>query len=246
MQLPFDLLDSGGRLRKENGEDAGPEEVLDGEGCVLDLRSLDAAASPWFAQTSRRVRDRVGLDIATEVIPLSSSVAATTGGAPVDESGRVTFDGGSMWFTGLYAAGRSANTGMHGAGMLPGNQLLEDLVGGNSAGEHAGAWAANITFGASSLIEEAIQIEQARVTSLRGVVGESVGRVSTAMSSIMDNLNGSRDEKTLNTAAASIADLRETGIRVTDTSMVMNTELVTAIHLEGMIALAEAIIGSEA
>jgi len=27
--------------------------------------------------------------------------------------------------------------------------------------------------------------------------------------------------------------------------MVMNTELVTAIHLEGMIALAEAIIGSE-
>ena len=130
--------------------------------------------------------------------------------------------------------------------MLPGNQLLEDLVGGNSAGEHAGAWAADSPFGNSSLIEEAVQVERARVTSLKGVLGESVGRVSTAMSSIMDNLNGSRDEKTLNTAAASIADLRETGIRVTDTSMVMNTELVTAIHLEGMFALAEAIIGSEA
>ena len=33
---------------------------------------------------------------------------------------------------------------------------------------------------------------------------------------------------------------------MTDPSTVMNTELVTAIHLEGMIALAEAIIGSEA
>ena len=130
--------------------------------------------------------------------------------------------------------------------MLPGNQLLEDLVGGNSAGQHAGAWAANISFGSSSLVEEAIRVEQARVTSLRGVVGESVGRVSTAMSSIMGNLNGNRDEKTLNAAAVGLADLRETGIRVTDPSTVMNTELVTAIHLEGMIALAEAIIGSEA
>ncbi len=130
--------------------------------------------------------------------------------------------------------------------MLPGNQLLEDLVGGNNAGEHAGTWAVNSSFGGSSLVEEAIQVERARVKSLRGAIGESVGRVSTAMSSIMGNLNGSRDEKTLNAAAAGIAGLRETGIRVTDPSTVMNTELATAIHLEGMIALAEAIIGSEA
>jgi succinate dehydrogenase/fumarate reductase flavoprotein subunit len=61
----------------------------------------------------------------------------------------------------------------------------------------------------------------------------------------MSDLNGSRDEKVLETAAAGLAGLRETGIRVTDSSIVMNTELVTAIHLQGMIALAEAIIGSE-
>ena len=65
------------------------------------------------------------------------------------------------------------------------------------------------------------------------------------MSSIMGNLNGSRDEKDLEAAATGLAELREMGIRVTDPSMVMNTELVSAIHLEGMIALAEAIIGSE-
>ena len=245
MHLPIDLLGSGGRLRKETGEDAGPEAVLVGEGCVLDLRSLDATASPWFAQTTRRVRERAGLDIATEVIPLSPSVATTTGGAPVDESGRVTFDDGSMWVTGLYAAGRSANTGMHGAGMLPGNQLLEDLVTGNNAGEHAGAWASNASFGGSSLVEGAIQAEQNRVVALMRGDGESVGRVSTAMSSVMSNLNGTRDERALKAAATSLAGLREKGIRVTDPSMVMNTELVTAIHLEGMFALAEAIIGSE-
>jgi len=65
------------------------------------------------------------------------------------------------------------------------------------------------------------------------------------MSSIMGNLNGSRDEKALEAAATGLAGLRESGIRVTDSSIVMNTELVTAIHLQGMFALAEAIIGSE-
>ena len=181
----------------------------------------------------------------TDVIPLSASIASTTGGAPVDESGRVTFDTGGMWFTGLYAAGRSANTGMHGEGMLAGNQLLEDLVGGKSAGEHAGDWASGQAFAASSMISDATSAQKARVASLMGRSGESVGRVSSAVSTIMAGLNGSRDENSLEAAATGIAGLREEGIKVTDSSMVMNTELATAIHLEGMLTLAEAIVGSE-
>ena len=94
-------------------------------------------------------------------------------------------------------------------------------------------------------MEEAIQIERARVTSLMRTTGESVGRFSTTMSSIIGNLNGSRDEKVLEAAATGLAGLREMGIGVTDSSIVMNTELVTAIHLQGMIALAEAIIVPE-
>ena len=245
IHLPLDLLGSGGRIRKESGEDVGPETVLDGEGCILDLRSMDSASAPWFTQTARRVREGAGLDMATEVIPLSASIASTTGGAPVDENGRVTFDGGRMWFTGLYAAGRSANTGMHGEGMLAGNQLLEDLVSGKSAGEHAGDWASGQTFAASSMISDATGVQKARVASLMGGSGEPVGRISSAVSSIMANLNGARDENSLEAAAAGIAGLREGGIKVTDSSMVMNTELATAIHLEGMLTLAEAIVGSE-
>ena len=244
IHLPLDLLGSGGRIRKESGEDVGPEAVLDGDACVLDLRSLEPESAVWFAQTARRVREGAGLDMATEVIPLSASIASTTGGAPVDESGRVTFDDGRMWFTGLYAAGRSANTGMHGEGLLAGNQLLEDLVSGKSAGEHAGEWASGQAFGSSTMISDAISAQKARVASLMGGSGEPVGRVSSAVSSIMANLNGTRDESSLQAAAAGIAELRDGGIRVTDSSMVMNTELATAIHLEGMLTLAEAIVGS--
>ena len=245
LKLPFDLLGSGGRLRKEDGEDVGPEAVIDGEQCVLDLRFLDSEAAVWFAQTSRRVKDRAGIDISMDVIPLSSSVADTTGGAPVDEHGRVTFDEGSMWFTGLYAAGRSAHTGMHGSGLLPGNILLEDLVGGSSAGEHAGGWATQANFSSSSTIKAATKTAEVLIDDLASGSGNSVSRVSNSLTSIMSAVNGSRDENSLAKAAEDLSNLRESGISLTDISRVMNTELATALRLQGMMALAEAIVSTE-
>ena len=103
-----------------------------------------------------RIKDRTGLDISRDVIPITTSIATTTGGAPVDEHGRVTFSKGKKWATGLYAAGRSAHNGMHGEGMLAGNLILDDLVGGGKAGSHAGTWAKEASFGGSNLVEKAI------------------------------------------------------------------------------------------
>ena len=245
MKLPFDLLGSGGRLRREDGEEVSPEAVLEGEQCVLDLRFLDSDASVWFAQTSRRVKERTGLDISTEVIPLSSIVAETTGGAPVDEHGRVTFDNGSMWFTGLYAAGRSAHTGMHGNNPLAGNILLEDLVGGHSAGQHAGEWAGHANFTSSSLIEDASDAAEDQLGKLASGSGNPVSQMSDSLKSIMSTVNGSRDEGSLANATEGLARLRESGIAVSDKSRVMNTELATALRLQGMLTIAEAIVSPE-
>jgi len=245
LKLPFDILGSGGRLRRDDGEDVGPEAVLDGEQCVLDLRFLEPEAAVWFTQTSRRVKDRAGLDISMDVIPLSSAIADTTGGAPVDEHGRVTFDNGSMWFTGLYAAGRSAHTGMHGSGLLPGNLLLEDLVGGNSAGEHAGGWATQANFASSSSIENASKEAEAQIEALSSNSGDPVSRVSNSLSSIMSAVNGSREQSSLSKAAEDLSSLRESGMVLTDKSRIMNTELATALQLQGMLTLAEAIVSTE-
>ena len=245
LKLPFDILGSGGRLRRDDGEDVGPEAVLDGEQCVLDLRFLEPEAAVWFTQTSRRVKDRAGLDISMDVITLSSAIADTTGGAPVDEHGRVTFDNGSMWFTGLYAAGRSAHTGMHGSGLLPGNLLLEDLVGGNSAGEHAGGWSAQANFASSSSIEAASQEAEAQIEALSSNSGNSISRVSNSLSSIMSAVNGSREQNSLSKAAEDISNLRESGMALTDKSRIMNTELATALQLQGMLTLADSIVGAE-
>ncbi len=244
LNISLDVLGAGGRVRKSSGEDVDPSEVGEDD-CILDLRNLDSDANAWFANTRSQIKDRTGFDISRDVVPISSSIAATTGGAPVDEHGRVTIGDGSKWATGLYAAGRSANNGMHGAGLLSGNLLLDDLVGGAAAGAHAGEWAANASFGGSSHVEQATEAGQARVEALRSDEGASVGQTAATLSSIMASCtNGSRDEASLKAAAASLADLKSAGIKLTDSSKVMNTELATALQVEGMIALAEQIANS--
>lgn len=244
LNISLDVIGSGGRVRKSSGEDVDPSEV-GADDCILDLRTLDSEAIPWFANTRSQIKDRTGLDISRDVVPIASSIAATTGGAPVDEHGRVTIADGSKWATGLYAAGRSAHNGMHGAGLLAGNLLLDDLVGGDAAGSHAGAWTAEASFGGSAHIKAATEESQARVENLRNGEGSSVGQTGATLSSIMASCaNGSRDEASLKAAAASLANLKSSGIKVTDSSSVMNTELATALKIEGMIALAEQIVES--
>lgn len=246
IHIPIDVLGSGGRIRRENGDDIGPEEALEGEPCVLDLRGMDPEAKDWFSQTSLRIRDRLGLDITRDVIPLTPGVAYTTGGAPCDHEGRVVIDEQntgdsttSLWHTGLYAAGRSANTGMHGTSPLPGNILLDDLVSGKAAGAHAAKWAPTNQFGGSSQIEQAVQEASNRIDSFREGEGMTVGNFASKLSSAISTGASSKDA-----AIAEIHNIKESGISLTDSSKVMNTEMVEALKLHGLATVAESIIAS--
>jgi len=241
LHLSLDLLGSGGRVRKSSGEDIDPSEAGDDDS-VLDLRSIESNASVWFNQTRAQIKNRTGLDMSREVIPISSTIATTTGGAPVDEHGRVTLSKGKKWATGLYAAGRSAHNGMHGESLLPGNLILDDLVSGSVAGLHAGEWVKEAPFGGSNLVEKEITKSEKKIQNLRSSDGNSVGQTAATLVSIMSScVNGSRDENSLSTTASSLAELKLAGIKITDSSSVMNTELSTALKLEGMISVAEQI-----
>ena len=245
IHIPLDVLGSGGRIRRENGDDVGPEEALEGEACVLDLRQMDADAKVWFSQTSMRILGRLGIDISKEVIPLSPGVAYTTGGAPSDGQGRVVFQGhtteglpSELWHTGLYAAGRSAYTGMHGSNALPGNLLLDDLVSGKAAGDHASEWAKENKFGGNAQIEEALKQQSDRISSIMGGDGMTVAEFHSKLASAISS--GSSIEKSL----AEVREIKDTGISLTDTSSVMNTEMVEALRLVGLALVAEAILTS--
>lgn len=71
-----------------------------------------------------------GLNIATDLLPVSPASHYTMGGVRTDLWGRTTIPG-------LYAAGEVTCTGVHGANRLASNSLLEGLVFGARSGKAA-------------------------------------------------------------------------------------------------------------
>jgi len=68
-----------------------------------------------------------GLDLSSDLAPVSPAVHFIMGGVKADSSGRTSIPG-------LYAAGETAANGVHGANRLASNSLLEGLVFGARAG----------------------------------------------------------------------------------------------------------------
>ena len=68
-----------------------------------------------------------GLDLASDLVPVRPAAHYAMGGVRTDLGGRTTLPG-------LYAAGETAATGVHGANRLASNSLLEGLVFGARAG----------------------------------------------------------------------------------------------------------------
>jgi L-aspartate oxidase len=102
----------------------------------LDMTAMEArflkARFPKIYDTCLRY----GLDIATDLLPVSPAAHYCMGGVRTDLDGRASLSG-------LYAAGEVACTGVHGANRLASNSLLEGLVFGARAGraaarDHAG------------------------------------------------------------------------------------------------------------
>ena len=96
----------------------------------LDMTDLDAAflieRFPKIYETCKHY----GLDITTDLLPVSPASHYCMGGIRTDLWGRSTLPG-------LYAAGEVSCTGVHGANRLASNSLLEGLVFGARAGEVA-------------------------------------------------------------------------------------------------------------
>jgi L-aspartate oxidase len=99
--------------------------------CVyLDLSALPAdAVRKRFPGIAKRCRE-FGIDIAVDRIPVRPGAHYMIGGVKVDEYGATSLPG-------LWAAGEVSSSGLHGANRLASNSLLEGLVFGARAGEHA-------------------------------------------------------------------------------------------------------------
>lgn len=93
----------------------------------LDLTRMGAAFLKKRFPRIYATCQQYGLDIAEDVVPVRPAAHYAMGGVKTDLEGRTTLPG-------LYAAGETAATGVHGANRLASNSLLEGLVYGARAG----------------------------------------------------------------------------------------------------------------
>lgn len=144
------LRDADGRrflLDEDPRGELGPRDVVaravartaraTGADVTLDLRHIDRARVYERFPTVARACTEAGLDLASDLIPITPAAHYFLGGVLADTVGRTSLYG-------LYAIGECAATGLHGANRLASNSLLEAAVMAQRCAEHIaapiGAW----------------------------------------------------------------------------------------------------------
>jgi succinate dehydrogenase / fumarate reductase flavoprotein subunit len=184
-------------------------------------------------------RDFAGVDITREPITIRPGQHYIMGGVKTDINGATPIDG-------LYAAGEVACVSVHGGNRLGANSLLDTLIFGRRAGEHAATRAAvmpmpNVARGPvreqEAMIEEIIArpaVTGRRISELKGELGETMNKHVAVY----------RDEEGLGTALETVRRLREEAkvAHIDDRGTIFNQDVLGAIELSYMIDCAEAIV----
>ena len=104
------------------------EQRRTGRPVYLSMSHLDPGWTRARFPTVAEACKSIGLDLATDRVPVGPAAHYVMGGVETDLWGRTTLPG-------LYAAGEVACTGVHGANRLASNSLLEGLVFGARAAQ---------------------------------------------------------------------------------------------------------------
>ncbi len=231
-----DVVSRAEQIEIDEGRGVGP----DGAGIYLDVtvverkRTLEA-----LREIVNLGRDFAGVDITREPIMIRPGQHYIMGGVKTDVDGRTPIEG-------LYAAGEVACVSVHGGNRLGANSLLDTLIFGRRAGEHAAARAAGMAApkldAGARLREDAAQIDEIiarprdgrRVSEIKSELGELMNRHAAVF----------RDEAGLQSALETIGRLKEEAGRawIDDRGTVFNQDVLGAIELGFMVDCAEATV----
>ena len=233
-----DVVSRAEQIEINEGRGVGPDKA----GILLDVtvvprkRTLEA-----LREIVNLGRDFAGVDITREPIMIRPGQHYIMGGVKTDVDGRTPIEG-------LYAAGEVACVSVHGGNRLGANSLLDTLIFGRRAGEHAAARAASMgppeLDARPQLRQDAERIDAIvarprdgsptrprRVSEIKNELGEVMNRHAAVF----------RDETGLQTALETIARLKEEAGKawIDDRGTVFNQDVLGAIELGFMVDCAE-------
>ncbi len=182
----------------------------------------------------------LGVDPATQPIPIQPTAHYAMGGIPTDKYGRVVVDEMGTVLPGLYAAGECACVSVHGANRLGTNSLVDIIV----FGKHAGIDAAVYANGANlpALPDDPAGFARQQIDTLYNGDGkERVAQLGHEMRTMMfEDVGIFRTDAGLTHAVEKLKELRERfkHVKVGDTGKVFNQEMLSAWELKNMLDLA--------
>jgi succinate dehydrogenase / fumarate reductase flavoprotein subunit len=202
---------------------------------------------------SESARIFCGVDVTKEPIPVLPTCHYNMGGVPTNHWGEVlnpTKSNPDAIVPGLMAAGECASASLHGANRLGCNSLLDIVVLGRATSVRAGE---TLDRNAAIPAASAAQVDKIldRFDGVRNANGHSpTAEVRLKMQkSMQDNAAVFRTNASLKQGVAEIAEVWGdlSDLKVTDKSMVWNSDLMETLELENLMANAQAIItGAEA
>jgi succinate dehydrogenase flavoprotein subunit len=185
-------------------------------------------------------KDFAGVDITKEPITIRPGCHYIMGGVKTDINGLTPIEG-------LYAAGEVACVSVHGGNRLGANSLLDTLIFGRRAGEHAAERAAGIAMPTSSGPAAIVRDEQARIDRIGGREhgGRRVSEIKQELGETMNRYVAVfRDADGLATAHEIVHRLREEARTswIDDRGSIFNQDVIGAIELDYMLDVAQCIV----
>ncbi|MCR9191866.1 MAG: succinate dehydrogenase flavoprotein subunit [Gammaproteobacteria bacterium] len=222
---------------------------IDGVDCVkLKIDHLGAdlinKRLPGIRELSKQF---AAVDPIKEPIPVVPTCHYIMGGIPTNMHGQVigSHKGKDKVIEGLYAVGECACVSVHGANRLGGNSLLDLVVFGRASGLHVEQlWQSNELRDMPEPADEDVEVSLARYQRWQDSEnGESPAALRDEMQRVMqEDFGVFRTGEVMKKGLLRLDSIRErlAHARLTDKSNVFNTERITALELDNLMATAYA------